>query len=466
MQASKCSERSSDDTILSDTDDDDEVGATSMVTSIPLLVTHLRPQDWSIRARVTSKNAIKNYRNQKTEKDSVLFSVALLDSSGIDINATFFNQPAVDKFYNVLEKGKVYNFTNGKLKMGRKGFHNCQSNIEITFDENAEIHIDLAKSDDIKFEANINTGSCTKIIELKQLADKTKVDFIGKVIRVGNPYTVQATKNGENLQKCDLRVMDETDDVELVLWGTQTTNAFERFSSKPIILIRNGRINEYFATKSVSGGMVSELDKNSVEAKCIRKWWRSIPSNERLLPKKLPAITSRKNSSCEVTNSNISEKGNLTPQTHHIQATPFAAEQQISGTGGFLRDSDKQFFIQIGVDWVRYTPDDPLLGSMLPGAKTPFNVYWDERALSEIGIQRTPTDYASSTAMSTQENNVVEDVTPEVKSLCEIPIDSISIVTPVKNKINEKQADNTDAVCQNVPIRVSQRKRKATEKLG
>lgn len=53
---------------------------------------------------MTAKTDIRRWSNAKGE--GTLFSIDLLDSQGGEIRATFFKE-ACDKFFGVLEQGKV-----------------------------------------------------------------------------------------------------------------------------------------------------------------------------------------------------------------------------------------------------------------------------------------------------------------------------------------------------------------------
>jgi replication factor A1 len=61
---------------------------------------------WTIKARGTAKSDIRRWSNAKGE--GTLFNIDLLDSEGGEIRATFFKE-ACDKFFPILEAGKVYN---------------------------------------------------------------------------------------------------------------------------------------------------------------------------------------------------------------------------------------------------------------------------------------------------------------------------------------------------------------------
>jgi replication factor A1 len=59
---------------------------------------------WTIKARITAKSELRRWSNAKGE--GTLFSIDLLDNMGGEIKGTFFKD-ACDKFFPVLEEGKV-----------------------------------------------------------------------------------------------------------------------------------------------------------------------------------------------------------------------------------------------------------------------------------------------------------------------------------------------------------------------
>lgn len=61
-------------------------------------------------------------------------------SQGGEVRATFFKD-AADKFYGLLEEGRVYFFSQGKLKVANRQFTSISHNYEITFDVNSEIRL-------------------------------------------------------------------------------------------------------------------------------------------------------------------------------------------------------------------------------------------------------------------------------------------------------------------------------------
>ncbi|KAJ1948415.1 Replication factor A protein 1, partial [Linderina pennispora] len=75
---------------------------------------------WVIRARVSQKSNIKEWH--KESGSGKLFSVNLIDESG-EIRATIFTRN-VDKFFPLLEVGKVYYITQARVSVARQQFSN------------------------------------------------------------------------------------------------------------------------------------------------------------------------------------------------------------------------------------------------------------------------------------------------------------------------------------------------------
>jgi len=89
-----------------------------------------------MQAQVENKSEIRHWQNSRGS--SSLFSVELLDASGVNVEEIFF-QDAIDKFYEVLQVGQTYSLSDGKLKAANKQYNTCKSNLEITFGADADI---------------------------------------------------------------------------------------------------------------------------------------------------------------------------------------------------------------------------------------------------------------------------------------------------------------------------------------
>lgn len=84
---------------------------------------------WTIKARVSVKGTVRTYHNARGE--GKVFSFDLVDSAGGEIKVTAFTD-ACDKFYDLIQKGKVYMVSKASLKPKRPvslrchvAFHIC-----------------------------------------------------------------------------------------------------------------------------------------------------------------------------------------------------------------------------------------------------------------------------------------------------------------------------------------------------
>lgn len=71
---------------------------------------------WTIKARVSVKGTVRTYHNARGE--GKVFSFDLVDSAGGEIKVTAFTD-ACDKFYDLIQKGRVYMVSKASLKPKR-----------------------------------------------------------------------------------------------------------------------------------------------------------------------------------------------------------------------------------------------------------------------------------------------------------------------------------------------------------
>jgi replication factor A1 len=91
---------------------------------------------WTIKARCTSKSAIKTWYNRNSE--GRLFSVNLLDDSG-EIRATGFNEQC-DLLYDVFHEGSVYYISSPcRVQIAKKQFTNLNNDYELTFEKDTVV---------------------------------------------------------------------------------------------------------------------------------------------------------------------------------------------------------------------------------------------------------------------------------------------------------------------------------------
>ena len=220
---------------------------------------------WTIRAKVSGKSDIKTWSNAKGEGS--LFSMELLDSSGVDVRCTFFKE-GVDKFYNFLEVGRVYTFSGGRLKVANMQYNKCKSQFEITFDQNSEIHLDeTGPADDIR-----DSYEFVKIDRLKVVDPNTMVDVLAVVKHVGDPASIVSKKSGKELVKCELTIEDDSGaEVRLTMWGDAAQQAHDRFSGMPVVAFKRAKVSDY-GGRTLSGSGF-EVNPSIPQANSLKQWW-------------------------------------------------------------------------------------------------------------------------------------------------------------------------------------------------
>jgi replication factor A1 len=173
-------------------------------------------QRWTIKGRVTNKGDVKNWSNQRGQ--GKLFAVTIVDEGNAEIRATFF-QAAVDKFFPMIEVGKVYYFGNGKVKMANTQYTSVKNSLEISFDDKAQVQ---PCADDSRISKAVY--SFTKLEALSRVEPGKMIDVVGAVVSAGELTSIK-TKKGDELQKRDFTIADDSGGsgatVSLTFWGQQ-----------------------------------------------------------------------------------------------------------------------------------------------------------------------------------------------------------------------------------------------------
>lgn len=204
---------------------------------------------WTIKARVTHKSDIRRWSNSRGEGH--LFSMDLLDESG-EIRATAFKDQC-DKYYNMIEVGKLYYISSCTLKAANKQYSTLNNEYEMTMRESTEV---LPCQEDT---SSIPTLSFN-FVKIKDLADVSKdtvADVIGVCKSAADAVTI-TTKAGKELTKRDLTLVDQTlTEINLTLWGTKA-ETFDG-AGNPVVAIKGARVSDY------SGVSLSALNSSTLQ---------------------------------------------------------------------------------------------------------------------------------------------------------------------------------------------------------
>jgi len=222
---------------------------------------------WTIKARVTNKSDIRRWSNARGEGH--LFSMDLVDESG-EIRATAFKNEC-DKYYEMIEIGKVYYITQGTLKAANKQYSALNNDYELTFRDSTEV-VPCTDEDEMSKIPTVQFDFC-KISQLDASLKDTTVDIIGVVKSAGDCVSLTSSRTQKELKKRDLVLVDKSlTEVGLTLWGS-TAESFSA-ENNPILAIKGARVSDYNGV-SLSTGFSSVLQINPDMPQCheLRGWY-------------------------------------------------------------------------------------------------------------------------------------------------------------------------------------------------
>ncbi|XP_043581968.1 replication protein A 70 kDa DNA-binding subunit [Bombus pyrosoma] len=251
--------------------------STSDISTIPIVALSPYQNRWVIKARVVNKSTIRTWSNSRGE--GKLFSMDLVDESG-EIRCTAFRDQC-DKFYDMIEIGKVYYISRASLKTANKQFNNLKNDYEMSLTGDSEIipcHDIGDKIPTLQFD----------FIPINNIEQKEKNDIIDVLAIVksrGDLQMLVSRTTGKDMKKRDINLIDESNTmVTLTLWGTQA----EEFSGNdnPVLAIKGARVGEFNGGKNLStlSGTAVQVDPDIPEAHRLRGWFNTTGCHEEAKP--------------------------------------------------------------------------------------------------------------------------------------------------------------------------------------
>ena len=232
-------------------------------------------QKWTVKARVSSKSEVKTFRNARGEGQ--LFSMEIVDANGDEMKCSCFGG-AVDKFYDVLVPGGVFQFSKGSVKPANARF-NPKGMYEITFDENSEI---VVSAEDglipaVKFEG-------VKISSISTVGLGEYVDVAGVVYNASDVSRIVIKSTGQEKARRVLTIADDScTGVDVTIWGERAESTSADYANHPIVFFKNCKVGD-FGGRSLSLVSNSTIEFNPDHARTseLRNWWAKSGSSQQI----------------------------------------------------------------------------------------------------------------------------------------------------------------------------------------
>ncbi|XP_076823826.1 replication protein A 70 kDa DNA-binding subunit-like [Clavelina lepadiformis] len=220
---------------------------------------------WSIRARVSQKGQMKEWKNARGE--GKLFSFTVLDDSG-DIRITCFKEEA-DKYFDIIEMGKVYYISNASLKPANQQYNNTSHDYEMTLRRDSVVTIcDSGDSDTVP---KIHY-SFKKIKDLEKDINSF-VDVIGIVKSVDELSTIMIKSQNREAKVRKFSLVDQSGaEIRVTLWGKEAEN-FDG-SSNPVVALKGAKVSDFgnCSLSTVSTTTLS-ISPEITEAYELKNWY-------------------------------------------------------------------------------------------------------------------------------------------------------------------------------------------------
>jgi replication factor A1 len=215
---------------------------------MPIKALNTFTRDWMIKARVANRSELR-----PTQKGSYLLKIELVDSYGTAIEGTFFGDQAKN-FDPMIQKNKIYCFSNGLVKMANKKFTSIKNDFCIIFEKFSQI-VEAPDDGSITNQA----FDFSKIIEITEIMPMKSIDVCGVITYLGEKDSVNVKATGQSKPRRQITLADDSmKAISITLWGDELCNRND-FAAGDVLAIKAARVSEFGGRSLNCSGDTSSL---------------------------------------------------------------------------------------------------------------------------------------------------------------------------------------------------------------
>ncbi|SJK86096.1 Replication factor A protein 1 [Babesia microti strain RI] len=227
--------------------------------------------NWIIIARVVEKSPLNTLKN-----NNKLFYIDIVDKLGDTIRAKFWGN-AADKHFPLLELGKVYSFSQGRVSVSNRKFNTNPNMYELTFEANSPIS-------PIEDDGLINTKRRFNFISIRDIKNTSKeLPFVCDILCIVNTVAqpqILNMKSGDETQKRSIFVVDDSNyQMEVSFWSDKANlDIFNDCIGKSVVLSQikikdwqNVRSGYSWSGSSITYACDENVDKSQLHS--LEKWY-------------------------------------------------------------------------------------------------------------------------------------------------------------------------------------------------
>lgn len=223
---------------------------------------------WKLVARVTKKGDLRQFKYKAKDGSGKMFSIDLLDKANGQTRGTFFGE-AADRFFSLIEEGKVYELGNGSVKKADPKY--CSFAHEITFNENSTV---AAVDDAVSLACPQNVYSFVSVASILSIEPAAIVD-IAAVVTECEPPTDVNLKAGGSKKRMNMTLLDDSlKSVRVSLWGDSCDRRYEEGT---VVFLKGFKVSDYGgrSLNSVFTSSFCVAETTHPRAQALAGWYAS-----------------------------------------------------------------------------------------------------------------------------------------------------------------------------------------------